>query len=327
MIDYKFFLEDGDLLEQVELYEMLNQDIITEMKLAGVKITKEKLQDEEFVKELTNKIRNNRHIIRDGISMIMELIGFISMISVVGAPIGLLLLAISNMIKSGYDINQQDLKKLDKCFDKTISKLKSKLSKTKNEDEKDELKDIIKKLEENKKSISDNSSKIEKIIDMSNYDDEDNLKIGNTSLYTNVSFLLTMSDWAIPKQLDKIKNDLKPRSNIKIFNDIEDLAINGITTEKELLKFVDNETSKTNFDNQLKDYGPSVTKSLKGKNFYVLIDTPHDTEILYCYDDNCCYIWVYDADDIIHKVSNSEVLKKSKIAYDDIIKIIKEYEK
>ena len=148
---FNLFLEDGDLLEAVEIMNLLNEEVIIETTIAGMKVDKEKLEDEKYVKELIKKIKEenknqNPKSARNKISGLLALISMISMITIVGIPIGALLLVISFVIMEK-DHTDKDLEKLDDCIEKTIKKLKQRMKVSKN---KDEYNEIINKLEDNK---------------------------------------------------------------------------------------------------------------------------------------------------------------------------------
>ena len=98
---YNLFLEECDLLESVELANLLNEEVITEASIAGMKITKENLQDEKFVRELTKKIKNykydknNKNEVKKFVDTLLVIIMFISAITIVLLPITFLLGALS----------------------------------------------------------------------------------------------------------------------------------------------------------------------------------------------------------------------------------------
>lgn len=178
-----------------------------------------------------------------------------------------------------------------------------------------------------KKKLNDNDR--EKVnsamnsINDNNYNDDGEIKIGSTSLYCNVSFLLNTADWAFMQNVNSIKQrNLSYINSSGSFDELEGLAISNITSDSSLIKFV-NKYKKIDASSYFdKDDESKAYNTLKNKKIHKLVQTPHDTDIFYCYDDNCCYIYQYDTDKI-YKVSNSQVLQASKTCYDDLKRIIK----
>lgn len=334
MVNYDLFLEDGDLLDIVEIQKLFTtENIVNEATIAGMKITKEKLEDEEFVKDLVKKIKNQKHATRDTINMLMMIVGFISLLSIVLFPVGLLLLAISSCIKTSSDVNEKDLKKLDSCFEKTIKKLEKQKSRAKN---KEEYEDLIEKLKNNRKNIYNNEKKEESkkkfwsLVNKSKYV-ENGIKLGKTYMSCQVLYLeyiFTMDKDDYEQLVDDIENELKDNGNE--FTQIEQLCANGIKTNSDLLKYLKNKTvyDHTNGKDDLaiSEYGPGVQKYLKNKKISIVIDL-HDNFILYDYNDNCCYIWYAEDNDDIEKITTQELLNTSKIAYDDLYKVLNAYKK
>lgn len=121
MYDKDFF--EIDLLEMSNIMELFPQEVVNEMSIAGMKITKENLQDEDFVKELVKKIKRQKEKepgkIINNIALVMSLISLISMLTIVGIPIGLLLLLLSSeLLSANTKTNEKDLSKLDDCMQK-----------------------------------------------------------------------------------------------------------------------------------------------------------------------------------------------------------------
>ena len=334
MNEFGLFLENGDLLEEVELsLEIEDDGIINEATFAGMKVTKENLQDEEFVKELTKKIRSEKHKLRDNIIGVIGILGMISFITIIGAPIGLLLIALTTVIKNGDQINEKHLKQLDDTYEKTIEKLKKKESKTKDKDEKDELNKVIKQLEETRKFIYNQyeEEQIKKLVDSSKYSDR-GIKIGSGQLGCEVADLLKMKkgklyEYSKSTNVNDIKQEFKLNKD-KVFTRIEQLYMNGIKSKNDLLNyFIKNKTEKhkaIDFGVDPDDpvgYGDTVNKYLQNKTLSIIIDL-HDNFVLYCYDDDCCYIWFAEENDNITKVSINDLLKASKQSYEDLVKIV-----
>lgn len=328
------FLEDGDLLEATEL-ECTLEEVLTEASLYGMKITKENLEDEEFVKELVNKIKSNKHTTRSNVSMWLMIIGLISVVTIVGAPIGLLLIAITKVIKSGYEIQEKELKKVDDCFEKTINKLKQKMNKSKDKDEIEKLKDIIKKLEDNREHIYERKAKeaiqqrLKKVIDFSKYGNH-GIKVGSTEIISHIGDIDPMNFAKKYNNEKEIKSEFTKSTKLP-FNKIEEFYANGIKSRDDLIKLIKskgkayNGTDFMGGEKTYKSYGPTVIKYLKDKQVVELLSDVHDTCILYSFDDDCCYDWVGEESDVITKISVKDFLQASKTAYEDLVKIYKEF--
>lgn len=150
--------------DPIQVREYLNSDsikesyieetstIIEEVSLFGLKINKKNLEDEEYVKELLNKIEQLDDT-KNTINIIISVLGFISMLTIIGVPIGLLLFEITKKIdKNREKISKKNLEKINSYIDKSITKLKKSASKASGE-EKEELEKIINNLEKNKKIV------------------------------------------------------------------------------------------------------------------------------------------------------------------------------
>lgn len=173
---------------------------------------------------------------------------------------------------------------------------------------------------------------IKKTINESNYNDEGEIKVGAGSMYCLISFLLNTSDSHLFKNIELIKNrdlpNIGKHNNSGEFSDIESLAKANINSEQTLLNFMEKYKPKRAgvvfaFDQYESN---SVIKYLKDKNIHALISDNHDKYIMYCYDDKCCYICNSEFDDKI-KISISQLLSASKIAYNDLMKVISIYNK
>lgn len=330
------FLDDIDLLEAVDMSILLQEEVINEATIASMKVTKEKLEDEDYVKELVKKIKENKHDLRNNTIKTMFIVGVISTLTIVGAPIGILLMVIASNIKSGNEINQKDLEKLDDCFEKTIDKLKNKLNKTKDESKRKELSRVIEQLEENRERIYERKAKAEiderlkKVVDFSKYGDH-GIKVGKSEIicvFTDgeedpVKYANTFNS---EKEIqDKFKTNKFP------FDKIEQFYANGIKIEADLIKLINSKGKPGNgfqlMGNSDDSYGPTVTKYLKDKQVEVILTDVHDTCIIYSLDDKCCYDWVGEETDVITKISVNDFLKASKTAYEDLVKIYKEFKK
>ena len=332
---FELFLEDGDLLENVEMMRLIEkEDIITEASIAGMKITKENLQDEKYVKELINKIKNNKHPVRDLINMFLLVVGVISIVSIVAIPVGILIIVLADKIKSSNQINKNDLEKLDKNFDKVIKEFEKSLNKEKDVNKKKDLENIIDQLKHNKESIY-NLEKAKQIldsIDRSKYNKNGDIKLGSISIDCIIGDILSYNDksaFDAIKSYSEDKSKLFKNNNTNgSFEYIEQFAANGITSQSEFTKFINNKTLIKGTQFGMGDYDEnSDVYKLRNKRFVVIFDDVHDQVILYSVEDKCCYYWVTDDYDYIKKISVQQLLEASKTAYNDLMKVIKEYEK
>ena len=134
--------------------------MIEEASILGLKINKKKLQDEEYIRKLLDKIQQMEDS-KDTINTIIVVLSIISMLTVVGLPIGLLLFEISKKIdKNKEKISDKNKEKINSYIDKSIDKLKKSASKASG-DEKEKLEKIINNLEKNKNIIHTNNKIIQ----------------------------------------------------------------------------------------------------------------------------------------------------------------------
>lgn len=126
----------------------------------GVKINKKKLNDTEYVKSIINKInaKIDEEKGKNGnkmIDMIKIIFAAILAVSIIGIPVLLLIISISNKLNDlKYNFKIKDLKKIDSYIEKTITKLNKSKEKAKEED-KSKYDEAIKKLEYNRKLIKE----------------------------------------------------------------------------------------------------------------------------------------------------------------------------
>lgn len=330
-----FLLDDQDLLESVQMsIALLEEETIQEASIAGLKVTKEKLQDEDFVKDLVKKIKDNDHKTYRDFTMLLLIVGVISTLTVVAAPIGILLIVIFSKLKSANDLNEKDLEKLDTCFEKTIDKLRTKLSKTKDESKKKELKDVIKQLENNRERIYERKERAEieerfkKLIDHSKYTGN-GIKVGSTEVVCQ--FVDIECPVKFAEKYDSVADLKSELKQTKLpFDKIEQFYANGIKTQDDLEKLIKSKGKLVDgFDLMGHDdsYGSTVTKYLKNKQVIVILSDVHDTTIVYSDDDKCCYDWIAEETNEITKISVKDFLHASKTTYEDLAKIIKEFKK
>lgn len=329
-----YFDENMNLLEQMKinnLFSLYDQESINEASIAGMKITKENLQDEKFVRELMKKIDEKEEKSESTSKMVMAL-GIISSLTVIGIPIGLLLLMISgSIIKHGS--SKENLKKLEECIDTIIGKLNKQKSKEKNENKKNEYSSVIEKLQNTKKIIHEGEAFVSlSDIDKSKYKDG-NIKINNKCSVRSIAgdYLCEREPICFTaKEVKAFKKDIEDMKKVKttscLSDNIELLAMNNITTKSDLLKYIDNmdDTHNSEIQRIIKDYGDKSNRLLKGKNLAIVYQEQDYLAIIYSYDNDCCYYWPWDYSDIIEKISTSDFLKASKTAYEDLMKIYKQ---
>lgn len=323
------FLEDVDLLDLLEFSSLQNDEVINEVTIIGMKITKENLEDENFVKNLIKEIRNNKHKLRDNINAILVIAGIISVVTIITAPIGFLLIALSSVIKDSDKINDKDLKKLDDTFEKTITKFNKKLNKVKNEKDKKELKEIIEKLESNREFIYNRAEeeRIRKLINLSKYDEYYNIKVGSTTLSCEITHILSskpgkLYEYCKDTTLNDIKSEFKLYKD-NVFRRLEHLTVNGIKSRADLINYLKDKRKHDANHMEINEYGDKVIKYLKDKTVSIIIELDDDgNNILYCYEDDCCYIWYGSEDNEIYKVSINDLLQASKTSYEDLLKLV-----
>ena len=328
-----FLLEEMDLLEYVGLNSNEDSDeLLNEASLFGMKIDKNNLEDEEYVKELISKAKDIGKK-RENLYTTLMGIGLISMLTIIGIPVGLLLIILTNIcLTSGWKLEEKHLKEIDDCINKTIDKLERKKSKSKDNDEKEKIDDIIKKLKDNQENIY-NKNKVQAItnlIDMSKYEDFC-IKVGNEEIPCEVGRLIEFYGGS-RRLLDKIKNveekglEYIRRPSKSSFSYIESLSANNINTKSDLLKFMNGNKNNTSYvhnilNDEFNSYGSNVMKCLKNKKLYLVLSL-EDSSVLYSYDDDCCYYWIEEDRDSIYKIETNKLLQASKTAYTDLMKLI-----
>lgn len=131
-----------------------DQEIINEEKVWGVKIDKNKLNDEKYVNEIIKQINKASKEKNNGIvEKIISILVIISLLSIVGIPVAILLSFLTlKLVSIREQINTKDLKKIDSYLEKSIDKLKKSGSKAQGK-EKKEYQEHIKKLEKNREKL------------------------------------------------------------------------------------------------------------------------------------------------------------------------------
>lgn len=342
---HNLFLEDGDLLESVEIMSLLNEEVITETTISGLKVTKENLQDEKFVKDLIKKIKDYKvdkkdpNEVQKFFNLLFGILMIIMTMTIVLIPVVLLISVITLRIADHAHIkSQKELQKLDDCLEKTIKKLEKQKQKAKNKEEYD---DAIAKLKSNRELIYNRSKvlSVVDIIDSSKYDDIGRIKIGNTMIETIVGDIVKNQNIAhLDNKLKQLKSLIDTwdsnKFDIRSIYHIEQLAHHNIDNQK-FIKLIESNPAKGRggelFDgwddgftnNEYRKYDKIVNKTL---THLYQTDSSQITYILYCHEDKCCYAvnfgWL-----TLDTITISQLLQASKQAYTDLEKLIKEYDK
>lgn len=118
------------------------------------------------------------------------------------------------------------------------------------------------------------------------------------------------------------KKNYNDFSKVTFEDSIEEIAFAKYDMSK-MMKFLDNNKGDANYvvddiDNS------SMLRVLKGKTLTQVIYN-NSAYIVYCHEDNCCYVFSAKYQDGIDKVSLSQVINASNVAYKDLQKMIKEY--
>ena len=146
---FDLFLDDGDLLEAVEMDMILNESYIEE----GVKIDKSRLNDIEYVKSVIKEIKHDKNK-KEMIATALMFFGAFSVMTIIGIPVGILIILLAERLLSNLDkVELKDLENVKKTTEKAISDLTKQYNSSTDKNEKKELKDTINKLEKTNKEI------------------------------------------------------------------------------------------------------------------------------------------------------------------------------
>lgn len=151
MDNYDFLLEDADLLEASEYFEILN-----EYKFTDSVLNKSKLKDEEYVERQIKNIKERKHPLT-ALETITYLAAITGAVLYFFNPIYVVLInvVLLNYFSGGFTIEKQDKKVKKRMLDSVdaaISKAEKSLAKAK-DDKKDKLKNEIEKLKKNRELI------------------------------------------------------------------------------------------------------------------------------------------------------------------------------
>lgn len=146
-----------DLVKGATINESYNEaidlELVNEEKVFGVKIDKNKLNDEKYVKNLIKEINKESKKTRSILEQALIILSVVSILTIVGIPVGILLVFLTaKLAEIRYNIDTKDLKKIDDYLDKSIKKLYESYETASIKDRK-KYEKIINQLENNRESI------------------------------------------------------------------------------------------------------------------------------------------------------------------------------
>lgn len=227
---FDLFLEDGDLLEAVEIMNLINESYIEE----SVKLDKNRLDDIDYIKDIINQIKNSKDK-KKTTSNILMMFGALSMITIIGIPVGILIVLLSEQIsKHAENVEIKDLENIIKTIKKAISDLNAQYESSSDKNAKKELKNTINKLEKANKEIT---ISIDKIKNPSKYKkkNQDAVKSLDTCI-SKLKELLSKPKYSDLK--NSITIDIKLTGN-KLYNDF-------IYGDEDYLDIADYDVNKIN---------------------------------------------------------------------------------
>ena len=297
--------------------DSFNESYIEEGML---RINKAKLSDENYVKELIRTINNTpeeEYKKRSNVEYYLCIAALISMVSVVGAPLGILMVEISEIIAK---VNTKDKEKqhMVDCIDKTIVKLK-KLQKVSKDSEKIEA--TIKKLEKNKKLIKGSG----KVAGSSNNSIYRNgyMKISGSAYFLSLAANF-YDDGAsvneVKKCLDEWDKPIKDLKNLYFETYLEEIIGRGFGYNQ-IMEYIKLHEGNANYIIEDTEKA-SIKKRIVGKTLTTIIDCDSDC-IIYCKEDNCCYKMNLEYEDEFIKLSLPQVLQASMKSHNELKNILK----
>ena len=145
-------LEKGATINE-SYNEAIDLELVNEEKVFGVKIDKNKLNDEKYVKNLIKEINKESKKTRSILEQALIILSVVSILTIVGIPVGILLVFLTaELAEIRYNIDTKDLKKIDDYLDKSIKKLYESYE-TANIKDRKKYEKIINQLENNRESI------------------------------------------------------------------------------------------------------------------------------------------------------------------------------
>lgn len=297
--------------------DSFNESYIEEGML---RINKAKLSDENYVKELIKTINNTpekEYKKRSNIEHYLWIAALISMASVVGMPLGILMVEISEIIAK---VNTKDKEKqhMVDCIDKTIVKLR-KLQKVSKDSEKIEV--TIKKLEKNKKLIK-GSGKVAGSSNNSIY------RNGYIKISGNAYFLSLAANFyddgvsanEVKKYFDEWDKPVKDLKNLYFETYLEEIIGRGFGYNQ-IMEYIKLHEGNANYITEDTEKA-SIKKRIVGKTLTTIIDCDSDC-IIYCKEDNCCYKMNLEYEDEFIKLSLPQVLQASMKGHNELKNILK----
>lgn len=298
--------------------DSFNESYIEEGML---RINKAKLSDENYVKELIKTINNTpekEYKKRSNIEHYLWIAALISMASVVGMPLGILMVEISEIIAK---VNTKDKEKqyMVDCIDKTIVKLR-KLQKVSKDSEKIEV--TIKKLEKNKKLIKGSG----KVAGSSN--NNSIYRNGYIKISGNAYFLSLAANFyddgasvnEVKKCLDEWDKPVKDLKNLYFETYLEEIIGRGFGYNQ-IMEYIKLHEGNANYIIEDTEKA-SIKKRIVGKTLTTIIDCDSDC-IIYCKEDNCCYKMNLEYEDEFIKLSLPQVLQASMKGHNELKNILK----
>lgn len=285
------------------------------------RINKAKLSDENYVKELIRTINNTpeeEYKKRSNVEYYLCIAALISMVSVVGAPLGILMVEISEIIAK---VNTKDKEKqhMVDCIDKTIVKLK-KLQKVSKDSEKIEA--TIKKLEKNKKLIK-GSGKVAGSSNNNNIYRNGYIKISGNAYFLSLAANF-YDDGAsvneVKKCLDEWDKPVKDLKNLYFETYLEEIIGRGFGYNQ-IMEYIKLHEGNANYIIEDTEKA-SIKKRIVGKTLTTIIDCDSDC-IIYCKEDNCCYKMNLEYEDEFIKLSLPQVLQASMKGHNELKNILK----
>lgn len=297
--------------------DSFNESYIEEGML---RINKAKLSDENYVKELIKTINNTpekEYKKRSNIEHYLWIAALISMASVVGMPLGILMVEISEIIAK---VNTKDKEKqhMVDCIDKTIVKL-IKLQKVSKDSEKIEV--TIKKLEKNKKLIK-GSGKVAGSSNNSIY------RNGYIKISGNAYFLSLAANFyddgasvnEVKKYFYEWDKPVKDLKNLYFETYLEEIIGRGFGYNQ-IMEYIKLHEGNANYIIEDTEKA-SIKKRIIGKTLTTIIDCDSDC-IIYCKEDNCCYKMNLEYEDEFIKLSLPQVLQASMKGHNELKNILK----
>lgn len=297
--------------------DSFNESYIEEGML---RINKAKLSDENYVKELIKTINNTpeeEYKKRSNVEYYLCIAALISMVSVVGAPLGILMVEISEIIAK---VNTKDKEKqhMVDCIDKTIVKLR-KLQKVSKDSEKIEA--TIKKLEKNKKLIK-GSGKVAGSSNNSIY------RNGYMKISGNAYFLSLAANFyddgasvnEVKKCLDEWNKPVKDLKNLYFETYLEEIIGRGFGYNQ-IMEYIKLHEGNANYIIEDTEKA-NIKKRIVGKTLTTIIDCDSDC-IIYCKEDDCCYKMNLEYEDEFIKLSLPQVLQASMKGHNELKNILK----